>query len=343
MMENMRTALFNLQEIRLENHDLQLEFYAGDLFDIYSDVLVLSAFRGGFAPVPETTWGRLHEKTGMGFSLYDPGLQTRISENMVAFSLPPNNYFSRLVALEMVSLDKRTSFTFGTLKSRYRELGNFLEQIHDQECESISLPLLGTGNQKITLQDSISELMETIGKLKKSKLKIIRVFANSWQAIGSLNLMINRFFQREEAVKSQLLLAAIEEMKELKAKDLSVLSKDTLQKLVSLSEAAHVSLNTFGIAGRHFAEKVTADLYVYYALGDMPETLHLKIVGLMHSLVNERPYVVSYIRLLQNYGNQAAHTGQSNLNHLDASAIIIAVIRIIDFYESEVVPSLSGY
>ena len=341
MMEHMQTSLFNLQEINLGGHDLLVEFYAGDLFDIYSDILVLSAFRGGFAPIPGTTWGSLHEKLNVGYKLNNPEIQTRISENMVTFSMPANPCFSRLVALEMVSLDNRNNFTLGTLRSRYRELGHFLEQNGEGSAESISMPLLGTGNQKISLEDSVTELLDTIVHLKSTRLKIIRIFANSWQAIGSLNLKINRYLQREEANQSQLLSAAIEEVRTLNLTALSELSHDTIRKLISLSEASHGSFTAFGIAGRHFAERITNTLYAYYDLGDCPDTLHLKILGLTHAIIGDRPYVVSHLRLLQNYGNQAAHAGHHHLNHQDVAAIIIAIVRIIDFYETIVVPGSS--
>ena len=341
MMEHMQTSLFNLQEISLENHDLLVEFYAGDLFDIYSDILVLSAFRGGFAPIPGTTWGSLHQKLNIGYMLNNPEIQTRISENMVAFSMPANRCFSRLYALEMVSLGNRNSFTLGTLRSRYRELGQFLEQAGEGNAESISMPLLGTGNQGISLQDSVTELLDSIAHLKTTRLKIIRIFAHSWQAIGSLNLKINSYLQREEASQTPLLQAAIEEARTLNLMTLSEISRDTIRKLISLSEASHGSFTTFGIAGRHFAERITSELYAHYDLGDCPDTLHLKLVGLTHAIIHDRPYVLSYLRLLQNYGNQAAHAGNHHLTHQDVSAIIIAIVRIIDYYESTVVAGSS--
>lgn len=125
----MKTTLFNLHEIILDNGDLTIEFYAGNIFDIYSDIVVLSAFKGEYSPVPGTTWGSLAENTGITKDDLKPEAQTRISDNLVTFSTPPNDCFQKLVALEMSNLAKKNSFTRASLKSRYRELAKYLEEL----------------------------------------------------------------------------------------------------------------------------------------------------------------------------------------------------------------------
>ena len=331
----MSTTLFNLQSVNVDGRELLIEFYAGDIFDVYSDILVLSAFKNGFIPVPGTTWGRLNEALGINvFNLPDQDMQ-RASENVVEFTVKPNRCFSRLVALEMISLVNKRNFTLGTLKSRYRELGAYLSRIDDPAIESLSMPLLGTGNQKISYAHSITELLDMITHLDRTGLKIIRIFANSNQAIGTLNLRINQIYQREEATSSQLLDAATGELKALLNQPLSDLSAQAIGTLISLSRARHTSYDTFGIAGRHYAELVTNELYEFYDLGIRPDTLHLKLTALSPSIRNDSHYVYSYLRLLQNYGNQASHAPNPPIYPQDAAAIVIAVARIINFYESK--------
>jgi hypothetical protein len=332
-MNKQHTALFNLQELVLDDHELLLEFYAGDIFDIFSDVLILSAFRGGFIPIEGTTWGSLHQKTGLGFQVADAANQTRFSENIVGFNIPENDFFYRLFALEMVKPGKNNSFTLASLKSCYKELGKFLENYKEDPFETVSLPLMGTGNQSISLADSITELLHILTSLKTTRLRIIRIFANNFRSISSLNLKINELFHRKEPVKSQLLNAALEELNLLETTSLTSLSIQTVQKLISLAGAEHATLNPFGIAGRIYAETLTLELCHRFKTEEIPSTLHLKIAQLTPHLKVVRPYVISYLRLLQNYGNLSAHAGNAGLNHQDAAAIIIAVVRIIDFYE----------
>jgi len=334
----MQTTLFNIHEISIDNKILTIEFYAGDIFDIYTDILLLSAFKGGFAPVRGTTWGSLSERTGLRLELLVPDNQQRLSENIVLFKTPKNKFFDKLLALEMTDLLKRNSFTIATLRSRYREVANLLESFPGNEEESVSMPILGTGNQGISLEDSVNELLHTISCLQKTNLKIVRVFAYNFESIGILNQKINAVLNRNEAVHSNLLDAALEELEVLSSGGISALSSHTIERLKSLSGADHISLNTFGITGRQFAENVVEEFIKLYHIE--PEesaiSLHQKIQAITPKIITDRPYVISYLRLLQNYGNQAAHSGNPNLNHQDAAAVIIAIVRIIDFYETRI-------
>jgi hypothetical protein len=332
----MKTSLFNLHEIRIDDRDLIIEFYAGDIFDIHSNILLLSAFKGGFTPTQGTTWGSLYERTGISFKIMLPEDREQLSENIHFFHSPKNKCFDKLIAFELMDLRRMNGFTKATLITRYKELADFLEKYPSIEDESISIPLLGTGNQGISLEDSISILLKTINNLRKTKLKVIRVFARNFESIGALNIKINEKLNRNEAVYNNLLDAAIEEAKEISLKEISLLSRNTISNLFSLSSADHSSLNTFGINGRLFAESICDEFIKNYEIKAVTTTLDSKIKEIANKIRIERPYVLSYLRLLQSYGNQVAHTGNPNLNHQDAAAIIIAIVRIVDFYEMKI-------
>jgi hypothetical protein len=332
----MKTSLFNLHEIKIEDRDLIIEFYAGDIFDIYSGILLLSAFRGGFYPTKGTTWGSLFERTGISFGIKSPGEQERISDNILLFRTTRNECFEKLVAIELTDLIQRNSFTLATLKTRYKELANFLESYPTAADESISVPLLGTGNQGISLEDSISELLKTLNQLKKTKLKIIRVFARNFESIGVLNKKINEILNRNEAIHTSLLDAAIEETRQIAGNQLSTLSANTISNLLTITAAENTSLNICGLNGRIFAETICNEFLVMYNIANITTNLDSKIRELTQAIRQDRPYVLSYLRLLQTYGNQVAHTGNPNLNYQDAAAIIIAIVRIVDFYEFKI-------
>lgn len=330
-MNTEKTTLFNLHEIQIEDHSLLIEFYAGDILDIYSGILLLSAFQGNYYPTKGTTWGSLRERTGINLSTME-----RISANMLILQTPKNEYFEKLAAIELTNLERRNSFTSATLRHRYRELADFLESYPSELDESISMPLLGTGNQGIPLEDSISELLKTLNQLKKTKLKIIRVFARNFEAIGTLNKKINELLSRNEATHTNLLDAAIEEGKEISENQLSTLSYNTISNVLSLSAADHSSLNICGLNGRRFAETICNEFLLIYGITNITTNLDSKIRELTPAIRQDRPYVLSYLRLLQTYGNQVAHAGNPNLNHQDAAAIIIAIVRIVDFYEFKI-------
>jgi hypothetical protein len=331
----MRTTLFNLHEIPLEQDSLTIEFYAGDIFDIHTDILVLSAFRGGFHPVPGTTWGSLADRAGFDAFLRITEAEERHSANIVTFRPVPNPLFHRLVALEMAENSTYSGFTLATLQARYRELGLFLEAHPAEYEQSVSLPLMGTGNQKIALEDSVTELLKMLNSLKQTNLRIIRVFANHFASVGVLNRKINALLHRREAGPSHLLEAALREITDLRGSNLSALSAEATVKIIDLSIASHNSLDSFGTAGRHFAEKVTAHWLEQMEFTEILPTLNARIKQVEPMLLSERPYVYSYLRLLQNYGNQVSHYGNRSLTHQDAAAIVIAMARIIDFHENK--------
>ena len=192
----MKTSLFNLHQITVNENDLIIEFYAGDIFDIYSSILLLSAFKDCFSPTKGTTWGCLDERTGISFRKMLPESREQISENIHFLHTPKNECFDKLIAFEFTDLKRKNGFTKATLLTRYKELADFLENYPSIDDESISLPLLGTGNQGISLEDSISILLKTINNLSKTKLKIIRVFARDYESIGALNIKINEQLNR---------------------------------------------------------------------------------------------------------------------------------------------------
>ena len=335
----MKTTLFNLHEIKVNGESVIIEFYAGDIFDIYSDILMLSAYKGKFFPVQGTTWGSLQDRTGITVANQSIK-EIRISKNILSFETPINNYFSELNAFELSDLNQRNSFTNATLITRYRELVDFLETHPSDQVESISLPLLGTGNQGISLEESVSELLKTFNLIKRTKLKIIRVFARDFESIGVLNKKINELLSRTEVVHTTLLNAAMNEARKIIRGEISTLSFDTITELISLADSNHASLYSFGIKGRIFAEKVCDEFLQIYGIVLEPSTLHSKISGLSVNLRADRPYIESHLRLLQTYGNQVSHAGNLDLNDQDAASIIISIIRIVDFYEYKLLSSM---
>ena len=199
----MKTSLFNLHEILIDDKSLIIEFYAGDIFDIYSDILLLSAFKNNFYPSPHNTWEGLYEKLDLDYGFDTLMEKERISENILSFYTPENNYFGMLAVIEMSDYNRRSNFTKATLTRRYSELCSFLEEFPTESDESISIILLGTGNQGLSYEESITELFKTIYKLKNTKLNTIRVFANNFESIGVINLKINDILKRNTFVHTK--------------------------------------------------------------------------------------------------------------------------------------------
>lgn len=331
----MITTLFNLHEMQTNNGVVTIEFYAGDIFDIYSDILVLSAFKDSFSPVPGTTWGYFNQKTGFDFYKYIDSSSPGISENIVKFNLPSNKYCSRLYAIEMLDLRKNSNgFTEALVKHRYRDFIRLLESVSEPGVETLSLPLLGTGNQGISYEVSVNALFSVLNELSNTGINTIRVFAWNFQSIGILNQKINSILSRPESANTGLLQAAIDEIYEQYNYELKSAGPIRLLEIVSLTKAPHSSFTIYGISGRKFAESFCKDLL--YKAAQSASIVGITLDGMIKQIMADklidRPYVISYLRLLQSYGNLAAHEGTVKLNHQDAAAIIIAIVRINDYW-----------
>ena len=139
---------------------------------------------------------------------------------------------------------------------------------------------------------------------------------------------------RKEGSHSNLLNAAIEKSRKVISNQISPISLATINNLLSLTNSDHISLNITGLMGRIFAETICDEFLQLYRIDLEPSTLSSKISALSVPLRKERPYIESHLRLLQIYGNQVSHAGNPDLNHQDATSIIISIIRIVDFYEN---------
>lgn len=298
---------------------------------------MLSAFKNNFYPSPHTTWKGLYEKLDLDYGFDALMEKERISENILSFHTPENNYFGMLAAIELSDYTKKSNFTKATLTRRYSELCSFLEKFPAESDESIFMILPGTGNQGLSYDDSITEIFKTIYKLKDTRLNTIRVFANNFESIGVINLKINDILNRNVLTHTVLLDAAIEELKEISNTYLSELSKNNIDIFQNLSAAEHSSLDSFGMKGRLFAEEVTTKFLDIYEISSADNKIETKLRELKNCLYIDRHlYVLSYLRLLQSYGNQSDHSDNPKLNYQDVAAIIIAFVRIIDFYESKI-------
>ena len=314
---------------------LTIEFYAGDIFDIYSDILVLSAFKDSFFPTQGTTWGYFYQKTGFDFYNYIDSSSPGISENIVKFNLPSNKYCSRLYAIEMLDLRKNSNgFTEALVKHRYRDFIRLLESVSEPGVETLSLPLLGTGNQGIPYEVSVNALFSVLSELSNTGINTIRVFAWNFQSIGILNQKINSILSRPESANTGLLQAAIDEIYEQYNYELNSEGPVRLNDIISLTKAPHFSFTIYGISGRKFAENFCKNLLNKRSPEALATVISLEgmIKQIMADRLIDRPYVISYLRLLQSYGNLAAHEGSVKLNHQDAAAIIIAIVRINDYW-----------
>ncbi len=172
--------LFNLSEFpRAGGGSLYTEFYAGDILSIRSDALVISSFSREYSPIPGGLLGALHERFRISLAEGLPeGTQT-YSESLHRVPVPPTDSFRRLWILDLRDLFSRQTLTRTELRDKLSLLIRHSADFVEPGVESVSLPLLGTGDQGIPPEDAADETLNLIRRWADTApgLKHVRVFA----------------------------------------------------------------------------------------------------------------------------------------------------------------------
>jgi hypothetical protein len=335
----MNSYLFNITEIEKKSGDsLYLEFYGGDITDVTSDLLIISAFKSSYYPTMGTILERLYEKYNLYYGGIDSSNLNSIVGGILELPVIGTTYNGKLWVLEIInplsdigSRESQVTKSFMALEKAGKKFDNF-------EIESISIPLFGTGNQGLSLSESTLALMPILKTwaVNSEKLKTVRVFANTMEAASILNRTIDGYFgsdySNESSTSNHLLSAAVEELKQ-KVNDFPELIQKEMSDLLSVSSINSVSIKSIAISGRIIAEIVSEKLIEYWYPEKMEENLTLNsMIGIFQfKLMKERSYILSYLRLLQSCGNMTAHNNRNSLNTADASAIVISTIRVAEF------------
>ena len=245
--------LFHLREIRREEGlPVELEFYAGDVLALHHEVLLVSAFSGFYQPTPGSIFGSIAERYGISFASGPPPGATRTPEGLLHFSGIACPAFDSLWVVEMRNpgqpfsvMDLRT-----TLRSVGTQLPNMLA-----EATSITLPLLGTGNQGLNPRDVARELLSAFPEWARNpRLRTIRVFTLELEHVAVLNRALD---DRDFSVRDSALLIACDQLQgQLNRQTWSEPVRLALKHLLEIASAPDPSLQSIALEGRRIAETV---------------------------------------------------------------------------------------
>ena len=332
----MECHLFNITEIRRKNSSpLLLEFYGGDITNIYSDALLVSAFQSGYRPTSKSVFGRLNEKFGLDFSYGMPKGSEKISENLLYFHTQKTSAFCKLLVFEIKSLVDNDQ-SGSTVRRSFNYLENAVLKFEQYDIHSISLPMIGSGYQQISLTESATYIMRLVKKWAaiNDSLNIVRVFAHDLEAASILNSVIDGYFGvfiNYNNSSLELLNAATEELHH-KKKNFDESLKKQLDELYEIASSDKPSIKSIAISGRVLAEESSKILYRAWNIGnDSRLSLNQAISEIQGKLLSEQPWILSYLRLLQSCGNNAAHSCTTTLSVMDACAVLISAIRIAEY------------
>src|SRR5690606_20233187 len=164
----------------------------------------------------------------------------------------------------------------------------------------------------------------------------VRLFAYDIEAAAVLNRIIDTFFgvqTKDTQGSMNELIKAVSQELEYMVKDIDDPEIFGLQELFEIASAPNPSVKSIAITGRKVAENCCELLTPSEGvnLRGNNTTLHSKISSLTPSLLRSKTYVLSYLRLLQSWGNHAAHSLDIHPIGIDACAVIIASMRVVEY------------
>ncbi|HVN41119.1 MAG TPA: hypothetical protein VMW19_23385 [Myxococcota bacterium] len=309
--------LFHLREIRREEGlPVELEFYAGDVLALHSEVLLVSAFSGWYQPTPGSLFGSIAERYGISFASGPPPGATRYPEGLLHFSGIACPAFDSLWIVEMREAGR--PFSVEELRTTLRSVGSRLPHML-AEATSITLPLLGTGNQGLNPRDVARELLSALPEwARNQRLRTIRVFTLELEHVAALNRALD---DRDFSVRDSALLMACDQLRrQLERRSWSEPVRMALKDLLEIASAPDPSLQSIALEGRRIAETV---LRVLSREGDVQRRLLERGPDALRS---ESAYLATpHLQLLLAHGRSAAQGVAVGSN--DAVMILYAAMR----------------
>lgn len=325
-----KPRLFNIINPVSNRPSYTVNYYAGNIIDRQVDILVLSAYSGSFSPTPGTIFGAINDRFTRNYNSikYD-----RISDNVIVFDEGNTHLpWKKMVVLEMI--DSANYEELSLIKSRFNEFTQCAPRFISNKDFSLSIPLIGTGNQGLSKEIVAVELIEVAKSFSTSNLKDFNVFAFDIEAVAIINIKINGMTSRQSSnpMEQRLVAAMSEELRTL-SNGSNPLINESIEELLNLLSSPNVGINPIAMQGRIFAElyaRMYFEKWVHttdLALSDNRLESYIKSISSCLRQQN-KSYLLSYLRLLQACGNMAVHGGERQLVDMDIVAIMVAVVRL---------------
>lgn len=250
--------LFHLREIpREDGLAVELELHAGDILALHSEVLLLSAFAGSYAPVPGSIFGALTERFGISFPSGPPPGAVRHPGGLVHFRGVSCEAFDSLWVADM--RDLREPFTLADLRRTLDAVRRCLPLMLEGGASSLTLPLLGTGQQQLDPRDVVREILSALPRWAESpRLRSVRLVTLELSNVALLNRALDD--RNLPHADSALRSACLELERRLDRGSASEPVRAALKNLLQIALAPYPSLPSLALEGRRVAEAVLHEL-----------------------------------------------------------------------------------
>lgn len=316
-----------------------LELWHGDITKLGCpvDLLVVSAFRSGYQPVPGTVLGALSLNLDVSVASlaakphYDfrEVLGTWVSQPV------PGCEFSRLVCTELVG---RTHSLADSLQSLFATI--CVLEVKGLRVESLAMPVLGAGNQGLPAASVISELISRARDHVSRSPGTRRIMFVEYdeERANALSDAMDRHLKRAHVSipKTQLIAGVRADLTRILNENDDVLSPEDrrlvgeLRVVLQRDDARSFEL---GVLARKMAERITDSLHQESTKTDK---LDAKIRALGEKGV--AVWIQQYLHVLRVVGNEAAHekAGDGRVpQFIDESDVVISLLcmkTVVEFW-----------
>jgi Domain of unknown function (DUF4145) len=328
----------NLIDIETQWGYRTFELHQGDItrFDFKIDVLAISAFKGDYRPVKGTLIEALFKKCQIDLEALSAQREYDLVEPLGCWiaKAKPDTKFERLICVEIVG----HKFEIREVVENLFAMLAMLE-VKGIKPQTLALPILGGGQQKLKPADVIKELLEGATKYMHHSPHIQRILFVEKQRdkANELNLAMDEFLGRVKVAlpkgkvfdhSRRRVLASIDAAIKAAAKD----QVEPFQNAQRLLKAPQVRSFELGIMARRLVEFVVNDVLRGKAKGDL--------CGNIEKLSQEHiaDWVRSYMHVLRVFGNQEAHDKTdiirkpTAITESDMALSLYCLQQVLDFW-----------
>lgn len=336
----------NIAAIRTVYGYKNIELLHGNLCstDLQAECLVISAYKGIYDPVPDTLICELEKSYPLiirdiaASAAIDlrPGLRTWISREI------SGTPFKRIACVEMAEKDSSGDVN---VQQAIIDLFSLFAVCETNKLKigSIAMPLIGTGNQKIPVQEVVSPLLDhaigalhSIGTLQHIRL-VEKVSGNKLEALDdAVNQYLRRDDKQKEAIAHHQSFGVVKD--EIRSDLLKIQSMmpvpGAIGEYLDKLDDSRLRLFEICILGRRIIELMLNDLGY---LNPNNKELSRAISALTYN-PRTPAWVISYLHLIRVSGNHFAHAsdtlspGQKTFDRSDGLLAMMALNRVLDFW-----------
>ena len=313
------------------------ELHQGDItqLDMDVDVLVVSAFKGNYAPVPGTIIEALLNNLQIDLRELAKAREFDLVDVFGCWTaqVVPKNKFGRIICAEMVG---------GKLEAKEVVENVFavlsMLEMKNIKPETLALPVLGAGQQQLSATEIIKNLLDCAVRYmhQSSSIRKILFVARQENRAKELDQAMNGLLGRVKVVvprgdwydhTRRQILTSIQTGAQLAGKNTSVFVD--AQRVFSSDQIRSFEM---GIASRRLVEFVVANLLGKNVGADLCGRIdNLSTVGVAE-------WLRSYMHTLRIFGNESAHEKQklhrkpAVISEGDISVCLLCLAQVLQFW-----------